>query len=115
MTKDVKVLPERDLTWMFISSEMATKKKVKAHPTDGLKGLKIYFDGTFENPLLSKMTPYIFAFGGRIFNRLDERVECLVQGQKPSIPKRDLAKFPNLKIMDYQTFMDTFFKSQSYY
>lgn len=99
---------------MFISFKMSNKKKNK-HSTDDLKGLCIYFDGICENPLITKMQPYIFAFGGRIFTRLDERVNCLVVGKNPKIKKGEISKFPNLKIMDYQTFLDSYFKSSHYW
>ena len=113
MTMDVKALPERDLTLMYISSNMSNKKN-KGHSTDGLKGLCIFFDGQFANPNLSKMKPYIFTFGARIFNVLDQRINCVVLGRNPSLSKRELSKFPNLKIMDYQTFIETYFSPNNY-
>jgi len=111
--KDVKAQLEKDSILTFIYIKMS-KKKVKTHSTDGLKDLRIHFDGKIKNPLLSKMTPYIFAFGGRIFNTLDERIDCLVLGENPSISKRELSKYPNLKIMEYQTFLDTYFGDNQY-
>lgn len=82
--------------------------KTKPHPTDGLKGLCIHFDGEFSNPNLSKITPYVFAFGGRIFNGLDGRVNCVVQGRKPKLTKKFLASMHELKVYDYDEFLDKF-------
>lgn len=92
---------------------MSNKKRNK-HSTDDLKGLCIYFDGQFTNPSLSKMKPFIYTFGARIFNVLDQRINCVVLGRNYSLSKRELSKFPNLKIMDYQTFIDTYFSPNNY-
>lgn len=80
----------------------------KPHPTDGLKGLCLYFDGEFSNPQLSKIMPYVFAFGGRVFSTVDDRVKCVVKGKSPSLKKKDLAKFPDIKVIDYEEFLEMF-------
>lgn len=93
---------------------MAGKRK-KSHPTDGLKDLGLYFDGSFKNPLLSKMQPFIQVFGGKIYNRFDDRVQCVVQGENPSLTQQDLSKFPKIRIMSYKEFFDEFFSENRYY
>lgn len=91
-----------------------SKKRTPPHSTDGLKGLRLYFDGSFRNPFLSKIQPYIFAFGAKIYIRLDERVDCVVQGENTLLTKKELSKFPGLKTISYQEFLDEFFSSNKY-
>lgn len=92
-----------------------SKKKLKFHPTDGLNGLCIYFDGKFKDPMLSKIKPFILAFGGRIFTGLDERINCVVKGSNPLVSDSELLKYPKLKIIDYQSFLKSYFSEGNYF
>ena len=80
------------------------KKKSKIQYT----GLRFYFIGEFINPHLSRLKPYIKAFGGKISVKLNDKVDYVVMADETKLTKKELEKCPNAKLISYDYFCKNF-------
>jgi NAD-dependent DNA ligase len=71
------------------------------------EGLRFHFVGNF-NPHISRLKPYIHAFGGKIMVQLSDKVDYIVMGDGAKINKKQLEKCPNAKMISYDYFCKNF-------